>query len=387
MTESDSRPAGDPPQAAAEAAPPSPKTRGKNVAVIAVLLALVIALVAAAYWWLTRNEISTNDATIQAHIVQMAPRVSGQVKKVLVDDNQRVKSGQPLFKLDRKPFKAQLAQAQATLARAKAGQAAAKRSLSLTQAKSQTNIEAARAKLATAKAKAKNATKNASRYRSLYHSHRTSAQRLDKAQTRARVAQHNVAHAQAKLARAQTATKKIALKKANVNKANARIKQAKAKIHQARLNLSYTTVDAPHAGRIAKKSIESGSTVSDGQSAMALVETGRWVIANFKETQLTRMRPGQPVSVHVDAFPNQNFAAHVQSIQPGTGPSFSLLPPENATGNYVKVVKRVPVKIVFDHPQKIKVDLEPGMSVEPTVHLPGNDHSHGDHPSSTPHGK
>ncbi|NNC24294.1 HlyD family secretion protein [Salinisphaera sp. USBA-960] len=359
--------------------------KGKRAALFAVVLAVGTMLVAAAYWYLTRNEISTDNAFIKAHIVQIAPRINGHVTQVLVQDNEHVEKGQPLFKLDREPFQTRLDKAKSALAAAKVDRTAAQRDLALIQATSQTDIDAAKARLAAARAKAKRAQKNAHRYRSLYQSNQASAQRRDKATTAAKVARHEVDQAQAKLAKAKAAPKQIALKKAKIASAKARIQKAKSTIRQAKLNLSYTTVKAPHAGQIAKKSIQPGSQLGGGQSAMALVQTGRWVIANFKETQLTQMRVGQPVSVHIDAFPEREYDAHIQSIQAGTGPTFSLLPPENATGNYVKVVKRVPVKIVFDQPQQIKANLAPGMSVVPTVHLPSdrdNNHSHQSRPTT-----
>lgn len=363
----------------------SGKGKGKRVALITLVLALGIALAAGIYWWLTRNQVSTDDAFIKAHIVQMAPRIDGHIRRVLVDDNEQVEAGQPLFKLDPEPFETQLDQAKAGLAAAKAEQTAAERGLSLIQDTSQSDIDAAKAKLAAARAKAERAQKNADRYRSLHRSNQVSAQRLDKATTNAKVVRHDVARAKAKLARAKAAPKQIALKQANLSKANAKIEQSKSDIRQAKLKLSYTTVNAPHDGQIAKQSIQPGSQVSAGGSAMALVETGRWVIANFKETQLARMQVGQSVSVHIDAFPDRDFDAHVQSIQAGTGPTFSLLPPENATGNYVKVVKRVPVKILFNHPDRIEANLAPGMSVVPTVDLSTDDDSSRDTPDDAPH--
>jgi membrane fusion protein, multidrug efflux system len=159
----------------------------------------------------------------------------------------------------------------------------------------------------------------------------------------------------------------VSLDQANVETANASIQQAEAKLQQAQLNLSYTKITAPFDGRITARTVQTGNYVSPGQALFALVPRNVWVTANFKETQLTYMRSGDPVEVHVDAYPGHNFKAKVDSLQAGTGARFSLLPPENAVGNYVKVVQRIPVKIVFDEELPTNLDISPGMSVEPKV--------------------
>ena len=158
-----------------------------------------------------------------------------------------------------------------------------------------------------------------------------------------------------------------ALSEAAVETAAAAVQQAEARVRQAELNLSYTKIIAPVAARVTARTVDVGNYVQPGQALLALVPTNVWVTANFKETQLTYMRPGNPVKVHVDAYPNQNFKARVDSLQAGSGARFSLLPPENAVGNYVKVVQRVPVKIVFDEALPANLDIAPGMSVEPKV--------------------
>lgn len=180
--------------------------------------------------------------------------------------------------------------------------------------------------------------------------------------------------AAAQLAAANSAPKQVAQSESQKNVAQAEVDQAQAGVEQARLNLSYTKVYAPVSGHVTRKSVEPGAFVQVGQALLAVVEPELWVVANFKETQLTRMRPGQPVEVEVDTYPGTKFSAHVQSIQRGAGARFSLLPPENATGNYVKVVQRVPVKIVFDDPSQLEAfTLGPGMSVVPTVDVRSTD--------------
>jgi membrane fusion protein (multidrug efflux system) len=165
----------------------------------------------------------------------------------------------------------------------------------------------------------------------------------------------------------KSAQASVTLSQAGVETARAAVGQAQARLDQAKLNLSYTTIVAPFDGRITARTVQLGNYISPGQALFALVPRYVWVTANFKETQLTYMRPGQPVTVHVDAYPNQDFKAKVDSLQAGSGARFSLLPPENAVGNYVKVVQRIPVKIVFDEELPTNLDIAPGMSVEPKV--------------------
>lgn len=346
--------------------------KGRRVAVIAVALAALCVIVALTYWWLTRNEISTDDAFIQADIAQISPRVTGTVAKVFVRNNQYVHKGAPLFTLDPADYQAALAKAEANLQAARAAYQASQRDLSVTRQTSAADIERARAGLASAQAEAARTRADAARYRALYAKHEVSRQQLDQATTSATATAAKVREAKAQLAQAKAAPQQIALKKSKASSARARIAQAKASVDQARLNLSYTEVRAPHAGEVTKKSIVSGSHVSAGQAALAIVENDPWVVANFKETQLSRIKPGQPVSITVDAFPDRDFSGRVESIQDGTGVTFSLLPPENATGNYVKIVQRVPVKIIFDRQHQLDgVDLAPGMSAVPTINAVG----------------
>jgi len=171
------------------------------------------------------------------------------------------------------------------------------------------------------------------------------------------------------LAQANTGQQQVAVSQAQAQTAGASMEQLQAALDEAELELSYTKIYAPDSGRVANKSVEEGALVQAGQPLLAVVPGDVWVTANFKESQIGRMQPGQPVEISVDAYPDKTFKGHVDSIQPGTGARFSLLPPENATGNYVKVVQRVPVKIVFDEPPDPKHMLAPGMSVEPEVKI------------------
>ncbi|MES1949024.1 multidrug resistance protein K [Salinisphaera sp. C84B14] len=344
--------------------------KGKRVAVIAVVLVVLCAIAAGIWWWLTRDLVSTDDAFVQADIVQVAPRVTGTVAEVYVRDNQHVEKGDPLFTLDPADYRARLASAEASLLAAKAAHASSQRELAVTRQTSGADTDRAEAALETARAEASRAAADAERYRKLYAKREVSRQQLDQANTTATSAAARVREAKAQLDQARTAPDQIALKQSQASTAEARIAEAEAQVEQARLNLSYTDVRAPQAGKIAQKSVLAGSHVNAGQAALAVVADDPWVVANFKETQLTRMKVGQPVRIEVDAFPDHEFEGRLESFQSGTGPTFSLLPPQNATGNFVKIVQRVPVKIVFERNGQLDdVELAPGMSAVPTVNV------------------
>jgi len=275
---------------------------------------------------------STDDAFITGHIISVSSRVDGHVTKVHIRDNQWVSSGDLLVELDGRDFQAQLDMELAVVAASEA------------------SVEESRAQINVAAADAKRAQKDVERYQSLISSGGITQQQLDR----------TAAEAQAASARLESAHKQVAV-------TNARATEAKAAAEQGKLNLSYTKIYAPQSGRVVNKSVEEGEYIKVGQALMAVVPMEVWVVANFKETQLKYMQPGQEVKIRTDAYPQKIFKGHIDSIQAGTGAAFSLLPPENATGNYVKVVQRVPVKIVFDgDPNETKM-LSVGMSVEPKV--------------------
>jgi membrane fusion protein (multidrug efflux system) len=312
-------------------------------------------------WWLeARQWESTDDAFIDAHMVMIAPQVAGRVARVLVDDNQKVAAGQLLVELDPAIFQAQLDQAVANRAAA-AG--------SLEQAKAQqavasANAQEARAQVDAAQANATNAAHQLQRTQPLVERQFASRQQLDSDLANARSTSSNLVAAQKKLASTEAQLQAAA---SQVDTAKANLKTAEAQEEQARLNLDYTKVVAPEAGRAAHKNVAVGNYVQVGQNLMALVPLNVWVTANFKETQLDHMRVGQPVEIRIDSYPDKVVHGHVDSFEAGSGSAFDLLPPENATGNYVKVVQRVPVKIVFDTPPDPHFPLGPGMSVVPSV--------------------
>ena len=330
-----------------------------------VALLATAAIGGGAKWWLqARNWVSTDDAFIDVHMVQVSPQVAGRVNAVQVNDNQEVEAGQPLVELDPADFQAKLDQAVANQESAAGQLAQAQAQLAVSQA----GLEAAQAEVGVADANATNTATNLKRSQELARvgSMALSRQQLDNDTASARSTAASLAAAQHKVA---VAAAQLALNKTQVTTAEAGVRAAAAMVEQARLNLSYTEIRASLSGRIASKNVAVGDYVQVGQNLMALVPDQIWVTANFKETDLDHMRVGQPVDIYVDAYPEKVFHGHVDSFQAGSGAAFSLLPPQNATGNYVKVVQRVPVKIVFASLPGGHWLLGPGMSVEPYVKI------------------
>jgi membrane fusion protein, multidrug efflux system len=331
---------------------------------------IVVAIAAAAgiggaTWWLeARHYESTDDAFIDVHMVRVSPQVGGRVARVPVNDNQQVEAGQPLLEIDPADFKARLDQASANKASAAGKLAQAQAQLKVSRA----NLDELRAEVGVAEANAANAAIDVKRYEELarIHSAALSRQQLDNSVANAKSTAATLAAAQRKV---DAADAQIAFAETQVQTAEADLQAATAQVEQAQLDLSYTKLLAPVAGHIAHENVAVGDYVQIGQNLMALVPNDVWVTANFKETQLDHMRAGQPVEIDVDAYPERTFRGHVDSIQAGSGAAFALLPPENATGNYVKVVQRVPVKITFDGPSNARRLLGPGMSVVPYVRI------------------
>jgi Multidrug resistance efflux pump len=344
-----------------------------------------------------------------------------QARAALAAGEARLKEARTGVELTRANTRANVQQATGTVQQARAGvaasraQAAAERTR-VTQAgatvnTAQANLQQAQAQVTAAQAEVVRANADVARYQELYSKDEVSRQRLDqaiatartaeaqlqaarekvaatssqvtemqaahnasaenarKAQAQIAAAQAQVQEAQGRFAQANTAPQQVAVSEAQAQTASASIEQLQAAVAQAELELSYTKIYAPDTGRVTHKSVEEGALVQSGQPLMAIVPGEVWVTANFKENQISLMQPGQPVEITVDAYPDKTFKGHVDSIQAGTGTRFSLLPAENATGNYVKVVQRVPVKIVFDEPPDPNHMLAPGMSVEPEVKI------------------
>jgi membrane fusion protein (multidrug efflux system) len=415
---------------------PSKNSRKRTVLALIPVAVIAIAVILVYFWHRQGFEV-TDDAFIDGAIVQISPRVSGQVIRVAVTDNQHVNKGDLLVELDPRDYETAVAKARAVLGSAQARNSGAEAGLDLTETvtdaalvqasaglkaaqaqvdvlragvrQAEANVKAAEASLqqaeagqAAVEAEAHRASADAERYRALYEKDEVSRQTLDRAQTEARASAANldaarqvVAAARAQLAQAeagqtssqaslrqaetlvrqaegrlqeaQTRPEQIRVRHADLKGAASEIERARAALREAELDLSYTKICAPESGYITKKSVEPGNIVGSGQALMALVTDRLWVTANFKEVQLRHMRPGQPVTIKIDAYPQREFSGEVDSIQAGSGARFSLMPPENATGNYVKVVQRVPVKILFTDELPSEFKIGPGMSVVPEV--------------------
>ncbi|HEX3486931.1 MAG TPA: HlyD family secretion protein [Micropepsaceae bacterium] len=323
---------------------------------------VLLAILGGIVWWLhARKYEDTDDAFIDTHIVRVASQIAGQVVAVHVEDNQNVQAGQLLVEIDPADARSRLAQIMAQEAQAETQMGQARAQIGTAEANYQQAISTA----AGARAQAENAAREVARYRELLNINaRAAAQsQVDQAETQAR---NTEAQAQAAAKQVQAIAAQRTAAEAQLKGAQAQIEALKAQVSQAQISLGYTRILAPVAGHIAQRTVAIGTYVSPGQQMMAIVPLQIWVTANFKETQLAYMRPGQSVAVQVDACPNAKIQGHVDSIQRGAGQAFALLPPENATGNFVKVVQRVPVKIVLDAVPS-DCPLGPGMSVEPTV--------------------
>ena len=403
--------------------PPSPLSKPRvRLALIGGTIALLVIVLAVYLHY--RNRVSTDDAQVDGHLIPMSPRIYGTVAEVLIHDNQMVKAGDVLVRLDPRDYQARADQAKAALQAAEANAAAASVGVPLTNettlsathdagaamSVAQANYDraklayqqAATAQLAAAQAqveraqaaddKAKSdlermkplATKaeisqqeldsytaaakmTASELQAAQQNLAAARQSADIAQSSVLAAQAQVQQAQAMIRQADANRKQVAVRTADAHSADAAIAQARANYEAAMLNLSYTTITAPSDGAVTRKSVEVGQVLQPGQELFVLVPlTNVWVTANFKETQLANVRPGARAEIHVDMY-GSSFPGHVDSISGATGSRLSLLPPENATGNFVKVVQRIPVKILLDPIPPEKAVLRPGMNVDATI--------------------
>jgi membrane fusion protein, multidrug efflux system len=375
-----------------------------------LIIGVVVLLVAGFFFWryFTSYE-STDDAQIDGHLNPVSPRITGHIQKLLVDDNQYVRAGQPVVQIDPRDYQVLVARAQADydnavaearaagvnvpitststtsqLLSAEADLAAARASLQ----QAQQQYDAANAQLAQADANNIKAQNDLARYKQLVSKQEISQQQYDQAyaaaqagaaavdaaranaaaaQQQIKAAQSRVAQAEANVRAARTGPQQVAAIRSRAQSAAALVEARKATLDQAQLNLQYTTIVAPVNGVVTSRTAEVGQNVQPGQELMRVVNLDDiWVTANFKETELRNMRVGQPATIHVDSN-GKDYKGHVQSIAGASGSITSLLPPENATGNFVKVVQRIPVKITFDSGETKEHVLRPGMSVEPKV--------------------
>lgn len=331
--------------------------------VLGVLLASTIAVGGQAgyhYWTVGRYLESTDNAYVKADYTTVAPKVSGYIADVLVRDNQRVEAGQTLARIDDRDFRAALDQARAEVAAAEA----AIRNLDAQLVLQKSVIDQEKADITATQAALKFAQEDHTRYRDLMKTGSGTVQRAQQAESTLREKTAQLQRDQAALIAAQT---KVDVLKTERGKAEAQRDRSRAAERQAELNLSYTTIAAPVAGTVGARTLRVGQFVQAGTQLMAVVPLDAvYVVANFKETQLTHVRDGQPVEIKVDTFPGTALAGHVDSLAPASGLEFALLPPDNATGNFTKIVQRIPVRIVLDDPALAGL-LRPGMSVEPTI--------------------
>jgi membrane fusion protein (multidrug efflux system) len=321
---------------------------------------------------------STDDAFLDGDVISIAPKVPGQVKKVPVKSNQTVKAGDLLVEIDPRDLAVQLEQKRAALNAARANLDLLKANFELRRAQigtAEATTKQSTAEVAAAEATAEKARADLKRAEELIGNHTISPQEYDSGKATATAADANL-----KAARERTVSdqSKVTEAKAQVETSRKALDWGEAQVHQsesdvqaAELNLSYARVTAPADGYVTKKAVENGDYIQVGQKLIALVPSDLYVTANFKESQLEHIRPGQPVRITVDSVEGRAFAGHVDSIMAGSGARFSLLPPENAVGNYVKVVQRIPVKILFDEPVEAGHVLGPGMSVVPVVKVKG----------------
>lgn len=397
-------------EAGPQAPPESPEKKARRKFII-ISVVVLLALLGGFFYWRSTFSEDTDDAQVDGDLYQVSARVAGQVVKVYVQDNQEVKAGDVIAEIDPRDYQVALEQAQAQLANAKAGYVQASSNVPITSVDVRTqqtstgsdvtsaeaqvavankNVAAAEARVEQAAANAKKAQLDVERYTPLVQRDVISKQQFDQAVAQAaastaglqeaqqnviaqreqvRAAQQRVTQARAASQQArQNGPAQVAVQQARAQAANADIQQQQAKVDQAKLNLGYTKIVAPIAGIVNKKNVAEGQNISMGQNLLTIVPLDNlWVTANFKETQLQHMKPGQEVEIKVDALGGRKYKGHVKQIGGATGSRLSLFPPENATGNYVKVVQRIPVRIDLDPNQNNDHLLRPGFSVTPEV--------------------
>ena len=343
--------------------------KGSKLPLIILAIFIVIAAIGGTwYWWSGRNLQSTDDAYTDGHAITIAPRISGQVIQLAVNDNQFVRQGDLLIQIDPRDYQTARDQAAGTLAIAEAELANSQYGAQVARVTFPARLAAAQAQLGVAKANQFKATTDYQRQHRVARDATTQAA-IDQSTAALQQANAQVTSAEAQVREAEPVQPNINQADASVKRLAGQIEQARAQLAQADLNLSYTRVLAPQDGWITKRNVEQGNFVQPGQAILSLVSPQVWVTANFKETELNRIRPGQHVDLDVDAYGRLRLEGHVDSIQMGSGAQFSAFPAENATGNYVKIVRRVPVKIDIDSGLDPSRPLPLGISVEPTIHL------------------
>lgn len=357
---------------------PEPKKRSK-----VFLIILIIMVLAGAWFGITKynhakHHEETDDAQIEADIIPVIPRVSGYVQEVRVKDNQQVHKGDTLIIIDDRDYKIALMQAEAALATAKSNVAASRANTAAARsgiATSKQGVNTIDAQIAAAQVNVTRTTQDFNRYQNLIQDHSITQQQFEQAQAAKELAEKQLDILEQQKKQASTQTGVVASQSnataQSIEVAESIVKQREVEVEEAKLKLSYTVLTAPESGKVSRVNVQKGQLLQAGQSTFNIVHSNDlWVVANFKETQYRKMAIGQKVIVHADAFPNHDFDAVLSSFSPATGAKFSLLPPDNASGNFVKVVQRLPVKIEFtDKSDTLLNRLRPGMNVDVDVHL------------------
>ncbi|XBS71018.1 HlyD family secretion protein [Acerihabitans sp. KWT182] len=351
-----------------DASAPERKGPGKRPLIILAAVVVILVLAALYFYLSTRNQETTDDAYTESDAVTVAPKIAGYVINLAVRDNQRVHKGDLLIQIDPRDYIAQRDQALAQLGMAQAQLHQAEVQLSLSRVQYPAQLAQAQAQQASAEANLQNAEAEYRRQRGV-DPRATSQQNIDSANAQLRAASANVANARAQVQVAAQVALQIRQAETTVEARQQQVEQAKAQLETADLNLSYADVRAPFDGFVTRRNVQPGMLVQAGSALMSVVSPNVWVTANFKESQLERMRPGNRVDLEVDAYPKLKLHGHVDSVQQGSGSRFSAFPAENATGNFVKIVQRVPVKIVIDGGLDPDMPLPLGLSVQPTVFL------------------
>ncbi len=343
------------------------RRRAKPFVRVALILFVLLLAAGGLYFWLsTRGKQTTDDAFTAGRLITVAPHVSGYITELDVNDNEYVHQGQVLLRIDQRDYIASRDQAQASLDSAKSQVESSRFGVEVARQTFPAQLRQAQGALLLAQAQQYRAETDYRRQHSIERA-ATTQQDVDYSTAALDQAKAQVVEAEGQVAQATPVAPQISTQQTRVQQQSAAVAQAQAQLALARLNVEWTTIRAPNDGWIAQRNVERGSYVTSGQALFSIVEPDVWITANFKETEITRMRAGQPVQIAVDAYPNLHLSGHVDSIQLGAGSAFSAFPPENATGNFVKIVQRVPVKIVIDDGLDPLAPLPIGISVEPTV--------------------
>ncbi len=344
------------------------KKKSRLPIIILIVVAILAVVVGVIYWLSTRDEESTDDAYTEGNAVSIAPKVSGYIVERRVDDNTFVHAGDLMLRIDPRDYITARDQARANLDLARAQLRSAEIDLEISRVRYPSDKVQAQAQLDQARANEADAKREYLRQKTV-DQRATTQTAVDQATTQFETASATVKQMEAQLQVSSLVPQNIASVSTTLQQRQAQVEQAQAQLDQAELNLSYCDIVAPQDGKVTRRNVDVGTYAQAGQQAFYLVPPQTWVVANFKETQLARMRVGQHVDISVDAYPDMRLHGHVQSIQEGAGARFTAFPSENATGNFVKIVRRVPVKIVIDDGMDPQQGLPLGLSVEPTVAL------------------